>query len=208
MKVYEGMMSGGDLNPGLFLVLIASRLLHLTGNAKAGAGIAVPRPLETHHVGHGPCRIEDRPREGCQRDKTDSLFQPAGNKAVGMAVGTGTDDSNCLKVLCRMHPKEASIFREGVLPLLAGGILHNPMPESLALHAEPFLIQGLTGYDACYAALARDLHGVWLTCDRKPHNRVRRQGISHLLFDGLPKNWPGHPCAKCPQEIGRTARHD
>jgi len=101
-----------------------------------------------------------------------------------------------LALLCRMHPKGASIFREGVLPLLSGGILRNPMTESLALQAEPFLIQGLTAYDACYAALARDLQGVWLTYDRKAHNRVRRQGISHLLIDGLPQNWPGHSGAQ------------
>ena len=95
-------------------------------------------------------------------------------------------------VLCRLHPKGASIFRDGALPLLAGGILRTPMTESLALQAEPFLLQGLTGYDACYAALARDLGGFWLTYDRKAHHRIRRQGISHLLSEGLPQSWPGH----------------
>ena len=98
-------------------------------------------------------------------------------------------------VLCRVHPKGASIFREGFLPLVAGGVLRHPMTESLALQSEPFLKLGLTGYDACYAALAKDLHGVWLTYDRKAHKRIRRQGISHLLLDGLPQNWPERPAS-------------
>ncbi len=98
-----------------------------------------------------------------------------------------------LAVLCRTHPKGASVFREGILPLLAGGILRTPLTESLALQAERFLRLGLTGYDACYAALAGDLQGVWLTYDRKAHSRIRRQGVSHLLSNGLPRNWPGYP---------------
>ena len=95
-----------------------------------------------------------------------------------------------LAVLCRMHPKGVSIFREGVLPLLSGGILRHPMTESLAFQAGPFLSQGLTGYDACYAALARELRGFWLTYDGRAHKRIRRQGISYLLSEGLPPNWP------------------
>jgi predicted nucleic acid-binding protein len=93
-------------------------------------------------------------------------------------------------VLSRMHPKGVSIFREAVLPLLSGGILRHPMTESLLLQAEPFLSQGLTGYDACYAALARELRGLWLTYDGEAHKRIRRQGVSHLLSGGLPTKWP------------------
>ena len=93
-------------------------------------------------------------------------------------------------VLCRMHPMGASIFREGLLPLLSAGILRHPMTESLALQAESFLSRGLTGYDACYAALAQELHGTWLTYDGEAFKRTRRQGISHLLSKGLPPAWP------------------
>jgi len=95
-----------------------------------------------------------------------------------------------LAVLCRTHASGVSVFRNGLLPLLSAGLLRHPMTESLALQAEPFLSQGLTSYDACYAALARELHGSWLTYDRKAHHRIRRQGVSHLLSDGLPPNWP------------------
>jgi predicted nucleic acid-binding protein len=95
-----------------------------------------------------------------------------------------------LGVLCRMHPGGVSVFRDGLLPLLSAGVLRHPMTDSLAMHAEPFLSQGLTAYDACYAALAQELGGLWLTYDRKAHQRIRRQGVSHLLYDGLPSNWP------------------
>ena len=95
-----------------------------------------------------------------------------------------------LAVLCRTHPRGMSVFRDGLLPLLSAGILRHPMTDVLALQAEPFLSQGLTAYDACYAALARELQGSWLTYDRKAHRRIRRLGVSHLLFDGLPSNWP------------------
>lgn len=95
-----------------------------------------------------------------------------------------------LAVLSRTHPRGVSIFRESVLPLLSGGILRYPMIESLVRQTEQFLSLGLTGYDACYAGLARELHGFWLTYDRKAHKKIRRQGVSHLLSDGLPPDWP------------------
>lgn len=93
-------------------------------------------------------------------------------------------------VLCRMHPRGASIFREGLLPLLSAGILRHPMTESLALQAEPFLAQGLTGHDAFYAALAGELKGTWLTYDGEACKRIRGLHISHLLSDGSPPDWP------------------
>jgi predicted nucleic acid-binding protein len=92
-------------------------------------------------------------------------------------------------VLCRIHPQGAAIFREGLMPLLSSGILRHPMTESLAIQAEPFLLQGLTGNDSCYAALACELGGVWLTYDGKAHRRIQKQNISHLLSRGLPKDW-------------------
>jgi predicted nucleic acid-binding protein len=48
---------------------------------------------------------------------------------------------------------------------------------------------GLTGYDACYAALAKDLKGLWLTFDHKAHRILEREKVSCLLADSLPKNW-------------------
>jgi predicted nucleic acid-binding protein len=93
-------------------------------------------------------------------------------------------------VLCRTHPRGAAVFRDGVLTLLSAGVLRHPMTETLALQAVPFVEQGLTGYDACYAALAIELQGLWLTYDEKAHKQIRHQRVSHLLTDGLPPDWP------------------
>ena len=98
-----------------------------------------------------------------------------------------------LAVLCRTHPKGLEVFSEGVMPILAAGVLRHPMTETLAADIAPFLKAGLTAYDACYAALARELGGVWLTYDGKAHRRIRRHGVSHLLADGLPAGWEWTP---------------
>jgi predicted nucleic acid-binding protein len=45
---------------------------------------------------------------------------------------------------------------------------------------------GLTGYDACYAALAYDLDGKWLTFDRKAHRLIRNEKVSIFLGDEMP----------------------
>jgi len=95
-----------------------------------------------------------------------------------------------LAVLCRIHPRGTSVFCDGLLPLLSAGVLRHPMTQSLAMHAKPFVAQGLTAYDACYAALAHELRGLWLTYDTEAHKRIRRQRVSHLLTEGLPKDWP------------------
>ncbi|MFZ0612141.1 MAG: PIN domain-containing protein [Desulfobacterales bacterium] len=73
-------------------------------------------------------------------------------------------------VLQRLHPSGLNAFRKGILPLLQGGPLRHPMTEDLAVKANRFVKKGLTGYDACYAALAFDLKGCWLTFDKKPIN--------------------------------------
>jgi hypothetical protein len=48
---------------------------------------------------------------------------------------------------------------------------------------------GLTGYDACYAGLAMQLEGIWLTFDAKAHRCVVGAGVSQLLKQGLPEGW-------------------
>jgi predicted nucleic acid-binding protein len=93
-------------------------------------------------------------------------------------------------VLCRMHPSGDRIFGEGVIPLLNGGIFRQPMSERLAKKAAGFVKKGLSGYDACYAALAREMAGRWLTFDAAAHKCVVREKVSHLLTRQLPQNWP------------------
>jgi predicted nucleic acid-binding protein len=92
-------------------------------------------------------------------------------------------------VLCRIHPLGTEVFLKGMIPVLNCGILRYPMTESLALQASTFVDKGLTAYDACYAALAKELKGRWLTFDEKAHQLVKRNRISHALPKSLPKEW-------------------
>lgn len=92
-------------------------------------------------------------------------------------------------VLCRIHPRGHDVFIKGMLPILNSGILRYPMTENLAIQASHFVGKGLTGYDACYAALAKEVKGVWLTYDEKAHNLIIKERLSHSLTKGLPKNW-------------------
>jgi predicted nucleic acid-binding protein len=63
------------------------------------------------------------------------------------------------------------------------------MTEKLADDAARFVAIGLTGYDACYAALARQLQGLWLTFDARAHRLIAGEGVSHNLAKGLPDVW-------------------
>ena len=92
-------------------------------------------------------------------------------------------------VLQRLHPKGLQAFRKGIIPLLQSGILRHPMTDGLAVKANRFVKKGLTGYDACYAALALDLRGCWLTYDKRAHQLIEMEEISCLLSEALPENW-------------------
>ncbi len=59
--------------------------------------------------------------------------------------------------LFRVHPRPLKAFQEGILPILASGILRYPMTDAIASRAAAHIEAGLTGYDACYAALAEEL---------------------------------------------------
>jgi predicted nucleic acid-binding protein len=89
-------------------------------------------------------------------------------------------------VLQRMHPSGLEAFRKGVLPLLQSGIFRQPMTEKLSVQADRFVRLGLTGYDACYAALAHDVQGTWLTFDRKAHQAIRSENVSIFLEERAP----------------------
>jgi predicted nucleic acid-binding protein len=94
-------------------------------------------------------------------------------------------------VLQRVHPDALKAFTNGIIPLLQGGIFRQPMTKSLAVSAEAFVKLGLTGYDSCYAALAKQLSGRWLTFDRKAHRRIQKSNISFLLGGKtMPQKWP------------------
>jgi len=93
-------------------------------------------------------------------------------------------------VLNRLHPQASEVFLKGMIPVLHCGILRYPMTEGLVRQASVFVNKGLTGYDACYAALAKELKGIWLTFDDKAHKLIQKAKVSHALSKSLPPNWP------------------
>lgn len=88
----------------------------------------------------------------------------------------------------RVHPQGLAGFTGAVLPLLEGGVARLPFTESLARAADAFVRQGLTGCDAAYAALARDLGGLWLTLDARAHGRIATAGVSWCVEQALPED--------------------
>ncbi len=91
--------------------------------------------------------------------------------------------------LFRVHPRAQETFEQGILPLLRSGLLRYPMTDGIASRAARFVAAGLTGYDACYAALAEELGATWLTFDSRAHERIRPEGISADITTGLPPGW-------------------
>jgi hypothetical protein len=63
------------------------------------------------------------------------------------------------------------------------------MTRALAAQAATFLEMGLTGSDAAYAGLARELAGVWLTLDGRAHDTIAELALSVDLSAGLPSDW-------------------
>ncbi len=92
-------------------------------------------------------------------------------------------------VLCRIHPHGVEAFIQGMIPILNSGILRYPMTEGLAAGASFYVKKGLTGYDACYAALAKEVRGIWLTFDEKAHQLIVKERLSHCLMEAMPKHW-------------------
>ena len=92
-------------------------------------------------------------------------------------------------VLHRLHPSGQQAFNTGIIPILQLGIFRQPMTKRLATKAHYFVNLGLTGYDACYAALALDLGGMWLTFDQKAHRLIKEENISCYLADKMPDKW-------------------
>ena len=92
-------------------------------------------------------------------------------------------------VLQRLHTNGLHVFQKGIIPLLQGGVSRHPMTDELAVKANHYVEMGLTGYDACYAALAADINGCWLTFDKNAHKLIEEEGVSAFLFDGFPSGW-------------------
>jgi predicted nucleic acid-binding protein len=94
-----------------------------------------------------------------------------------------------LAVLLRVHPQPDHAYSSVVVPILQNGLLRYPMTPGIAGRAFRFAALGLTGYDACYAALAEELRGTWLTFDGRAHRRLAAESLSVDLGSGLPVGW-------------------
>ncbi len=92
-------------------------------------------------------------------------------------------------VIQRLHPDGMNAFVKGIIPILQSGIFRQPMTQGLAIAANTYIKMGLTGYDSCYAALAQEFNGIWLTFDKKAHELIKRLKISCLLAEKMPEGW-------------------
>ncbi|MBN1961257.1 MAG: type II toxin-antitoxin system VapC family toxin [Deltaproteobacteria bacterium] len=69
-------------------------------------------------------------------------------------------------VCMRQHPQPLDFAQNDMPFLLELPLLRIAMNGSLAKDAANISLQGLTGYDASYAALALSVDGEWLTFDK------------------------------------------
>ena len=94
-----------------------------------------------------------------------------------------------LSVLYRVHADAQRIYEKEVNQLLRSGILRYPMTDNIFSRADKFIRMGLTGYDACYVALAEELEAVWLTFDGKACRKMVGNRVSSRAVD-LNKTYP------------------
>lgn len=85
-----------------------------------------------------------------------------------------------LTVLCR-RMRQAADARGAYRRLVRLGLRRVRPDDRLAGRATRLAYQcRLSGYDACYVALAAEFGGVWLTFDKAAHDRVARLGLAQI----------------------------
>lgn len=75
-------------------------------------------------------------------------------------------------VMARRYPDFARWTQDGAAWLTALPLMRVPFSAELARAAQPFVEQGLTGYDATYAALAVTVQATWITYDEKAYRTL------------------------------------
>lgn len=81
------------------------------------------------------------------------------------------------RILPKPTPKQLALFEQlfdVLLPRFA-------MTVELSQELRHLQRKGLSGYDAAYVALAKQLQGKWLTFDRRAHTQIARLHLSQLL---------------------------
>jgi predicted nucleic acid-binding protein len=94
-----------------------------------------------------------------------------------------------LSVLFRLHQDPLKAYKTAIIPVLHSGLLRYPLTEVLIERSGTYYRSGLTGYDACYAALAEELQGTWITFDTRAVNKLKDQNLAVDLFSSLPNDW-------------------
>lgn len=84
-------------------------------------------------------------------------------------------------VFNRVVPKPNGGQNEVLKAVFDLGISRFSMTMTLWQEARNFQWMGLSGYDAAYVALAKSLKGIWLSCDKKAHDKISHLGFSQLL---------------------------
>ena len=85
-----------------------------------------------------------------------------------------------LAVLCR-RMRQATDVQRAYARLVRLGLRRVRLDDRLARRAAHLAYEHrLGGYDACYAALAAELNGEWLTFDRAAHVRIASIGLSRM----------------------------
>jgi predicted nucleic acid-binding protein len=85
-----------------------------------------------------------------------------------------------LAVLCR-RMRQASDAHSALARLVRLGLRRVRLDDRLIRRAARLAYgHRLSGYDACYAALAAELRAVWLTFDRAAHDRIADLGLSRI----------------------------
>ena len=92
-------------------------------------------------------------------------------------------------VLARTRADHRLVYVEGFLPLVESGPLRYPMTRAVAERAAALVDKRLSGYDACYVALAAELQALWLTFDGRACLAVKDPSLAHDLAGGLPDGW-------------------
>ncbi len=81
------------------------------------------------------------------------------------------------RVLGKLTPTQKHLY-ESVLGL---GIHRFPMNPEMHRTICEFQALGLSGYDAAYVAVAKNVSGIWLTFDAKAHKLIQHHRLSRCL---------------------------
>lgn len=81
------------------------------------------------------------------------------------------------RVLPQATPQQINLLEQ----VMVFGWQRFVMTPALLKETRRFQSLGLSGYDGSYVALAKQLHGRWVTADQKAHDRIAHLRLSEML---------------------------